>query len=245
MAEEETAATVVDAEEPEADNLALVALTPSDMPEQQAKLAAWCERKIAQLERELGHWTALTDEAVAGGFKHASYASGMNRTAKRITYYEKIKAAVEAGYLIVPNMPTTTFAVRVKRAKPPRQVHGYEGMPATAELLPAGEGRYVGNTLFTESETYPDKDYAGKEVTRTRYFSTGFDDEVDFPLRGVMPQVLRATSRAMALKLFDQLGVVQNDGGRDPIVVGQLLDPAGNRRLTTFFVAWWLNTATL
>jgi hypothetical protein len=68
---------------------------------------------------------------------------------------------------------------------------------------------------------------------------------VDFPLQGVMPEVLRATSRAMALKLFDQLGVVLNNGGRDPIVVGQLLDPKGNSRLVTFFVAWWLNTDTL
>lgn len=245
MAEEETAATVVDAEEPEADNLALVALTPADMPEQQAKLAAWCDRKIANLERELGHWTALMEEAAAGGFKHASYSNGANRTTKRITYYEKIKAAVEGGYLIVPNMPTTTFAVRVKRAKPPRKEHGYDGIPAAAELLPAGEGRYVDDTVFTESETYPAKDYAGKDVERTRYFSTDFDDEVDFPLQGVMPIVLRATRRAMALKLFDQLGVVRNDGGRDPIVVGQLLDPAGNRKLTTFFIAWWLNTATL
>ena len=233
-------------EEPE-DNLTLVALTPGDMSEQQRALSAWCDRKIALVERELGTWAALQDEAMAGGFKHTTYTAGLNRTAKRVDYYKKIKAAVDAGYLIVPNMPTVTFAVRVGRAKPPRKESDYQSTAAqaTPELLPAGEGRYVDDANFTEPEQYTKNDYAGKPVERTRYFSTAFDDDVDFPLRGVMPEVLRATSRAMALRLFDQLGVVRNDGGRDPIVVGQLLDPCGTRRLTTFFVAWWLNTADL
>ena len=238
--------TTDDAADPE-ENLTLVALTPSDMPEQQRKLSAWCDRKIDQVERELATWIALQDEAVEGGFKHTGYTAGATRTAKRVDYYKKIKAAVDAGYLIVPNMPTITFAVRVKRAKPIRKESNYQrtAAQASAELLPAGEGRYVDEANHTESETYEAKDYQGQPTKKTRYFATAFDEDVDFPLQGVLPEVLRATSRAMALRLFDQLGVVQNSGGRDPIVVGQILDPRGGQRLTTFFVAWWLNTATL
>jgi len=41
------------------------------------------------------------------------------------------------------------------------------------------------------------------------------------------------------------MGTVQNGVGKDPIVVGRLLDPRGNRRCVSFFVAWWLDTATL
>jgi hypothetical protein len=248
MADEETGlTTVADGVDPEDDNLALVALTPSDMPEQQRKLSAWCARKIDHVERELGHWTALQDEAIVGGFKHASYTAGLNRTAKRIDYYKKIKAAVDAGYLIVPNMPTVTFAVRVKRAKPAQRESSshWQAGQATPELLPAGEGRYVDEVNHVSSRKYPDENYKGEPTTKTMYFSTDYDEEVDFPLKGVMPEVLRATSQAMALRLFDQLGVVQNSGGRDPIVVGQVLDPRGNQRLTTFFVAWWLNTGSL
>jgi hypothetical protein len=74
--------------------------------------------------------------------------------------------------------------------------------------------------------------------------STGYD-EPDFPFALVKPAVLDATQRAMALKVFDTIGVVQNDSGRDPIMVGQLLDPRGNGRLVTFFIAWWLDTSTL
>lgn len=242
---EETDVAVLDPEE-KLENLPLVALTPWEMPEQQHKLAAWCTRKIDSVQRELATFVALEDEAIAGGFKHASYTAAVNRTKKRIVYYEKIKAAVEAGYLIVPNMPTRTFAVRVKREKPSRKEGSYRGNVSTAqpEVLPAGEGRYVDDALYTSSRNYTEQ-RDGKAVERVRYFATSFDDDVDFPLQGVMPEVLAATSRAMALKLFDQLGVVLNNGGRDPIVVGQLLDPKGNSRLVTFFVAWWLNTDTL
>jgi hypothetical protein len=243
---EETDVAVLDPEG-KVENLPLVALTPWEMPEQQRKLAAWCTRKIDSVQRELATFVALEDEAIAGGFKHASYTAAVNRTKKRIVYYEKIQAAVEAGYLIVPNMPTKTFAVRVNRAKPSRKQGNYQSSvnQADPDLLPAGEGRYVDDALYTGSETYQDTDYAGKAIEKVRHFSTDFDEDVDFPLQGVMPEVLRATSRAMALKLFDQLGVVLNNGGRDPIVVGQLLDPKGNSRLVTFFVAWWLNTDTL
>jgi hypothetical protein len=242
----DTDVAIVEPTDPE-ENLALVALTPGDMPAQQQALSAWCDRKIALMERELGTWTALQDEAITGGFKYATYTAGMNRTAKRIDYYTKIKAAVDAGYLIVPNMPTSTFAVRVKRAKPLRKESDYQSTAerATPELLPAGEGRYVDDATYTQSETYPSTNYKNEPIEKVRHFATAFDEDVDFPLRGVMPEVLRATSRAMALRLFDQLGVVLNNGGRDPIVVGQLLDPRGNSRLTTFFVAWWLNTADL
>lgn len=244
---DDTDVAIAGAEPDPEDHLALVALTPGDMPTQQRALSAWCDRKIALVERELATFVALQDEAIIGGFKHASYTNGVNRTAKRVEYYRKIKAAVDAGYLIVPNMPTRTFAVRVKRAKPKRVEGHYRSSvhDARPDLLPAGEGRYVDGTTFTESEESTElRD--GKPVERVRYFSSAFDEDVDFPLRGVLPEVLRATSKAMALRLFDQLAIVRNDGGgRDPIVVGQLLDPRGNRRLTTFFVAWWLNTADL
>jgi hypothetical protein len=246
MVEETDMAVTEPAETDDLENLPLVALTPGDMPEQQRKLADWCGRKIDSVQRELATFVALEDEAMAGGFKRASYTAAVNRTKKRIVYYEKIKAAVEAGYLIVPNMPTRAFAVRVGRAKPSRREgwHPSAVDDAKPELLPAGEGRYVDDTVYTSSRSYTEQ-RDGKPVERVRFFATAFDDDVDFPLQGVMPEVLRATSRAMALRLFDQLGVVLNNGGRDPIVVGQLLDPRGNSRVCTFFVAWWLNTATL
>jgi len=93
-------------------------------------------------------------------------------------------------------------------------------------------------------EQYEAKNYDGKPIIKTRYTSADYD-VVDFPVSVVKPSILKATQQAMALKLFDQMGIVQNQVGNDPIVVGQLLDPRGNRRCVTFFVAWWLDTASL
>lgn len=236
------------AEQPTDQDLALVALTPAEMPEQQRALAEWCARKIDAVQRELGHWRALEEEAVSGGFKHATYTAHARRTEKRISYYEKIKAAIEAGYLIVPNMPVRLFAVRVDRETPRRIENDYRWgrtFDARAEALPAGTGRYVDDRLPVYSRKVKTQKSDGTEDTRTLYFADEYNEDIDFPLRGVHPRVLEASGRAMALKLFDELGVVQNDIGRDPIVVGRLLDPRGQNRRVTFFIAWWLNTRDL
>jgi hypothetical protein len=84
------------------------------------------------------------------------------------------------------------------------------------------------------------------------HVTDGFIEEIGFPVQAVKPIVLDATQRALAMKIFDSIGVVQNGGAGgfvqrrgDPIVVGRLIDPRGNGRMVTFFVAWWLNTKDL
>ncbi len=231
-------------------DLTLVALTPADMAPAQAELAAWCDRKLLAVKAEQADLEANLELATAHGWKHASVVSTLNRTAKRVLYYEKIKAAVEAGYLIVPNFPIDIFAVRVQRAKQKQRTAAYryraDYKTATAELLPAGEGRYVDEQLFTTDESY---DQIGKDgkTERVSLYASGDYDAVDFPIAVVKPAILQAAQRAMALKIFDEVGLVANrpGTGRDPIVVGRLLDPRGNGRCATFFVAWWLDTASL
>ena len=230
-----------------AEDLTLVALTPADMVPAQTELRAWCDRKVAAVQTELADLEANLEMAVTAGFKLRGVQDAISRTNKRVLYYEKLKAAVEAGYVIVPNFPVALFAVRVQRDKQREATDDYSRsskFEAKPELLPAGEGRYVDERVFTTSEQYEEKGYNDKMVTKTRYTSADYD-VVDFPVSVVKPSILAATQQAMALKLFDQMGIVRNESGNDPIVVGQLLDPRGNGRRVTFFVAWWLDTASL
>lgn len=229
------------------DDQTLVALTPLQMGLAQHELGAWCDRKIAAVRTELRDLETNLELATEHGWKHRSVAATVERTKKRIVYYEKIKTAIAAGYVIVPNFPVNVFAVRVQRRRQQARTSDYatsEKFKATPELLPTGEGRYVDERVFTTSAEYTAKNYEGKEITRTRYTSAEYDD-VDFPVSLVKPMVAEATARAMALKLFDQLGIVQDRMRGDPIVVGQLLDPRGNGRRVTLFIAWWLDTETL
>lgn len=231
-------------------DLTLVALTPADMVPAQTALGTWCDQKIAAVQAELSDLEINLELAVSHGWKHASVAASLNRTHKRILYYEKMKAAVEAGYLLVPNFPIDVFAVRVKRTQQPSQTSKYEYSSgyktARAELLPAGEGRYVDETLEIRDLSYTKKLENG-QTERVGLYASGDYDTVDFPVVAVKPAILQATQRAMAMKVFDEMGTVQNQpgSGRDPIVIGRLRDPRGNNRCATFFVAWWLDTASL
>lgn len=224
----------------------LVALTPQEMGPAQADLASWLNEKIKALEQESKELDEHMLIARANGWKLTSLTANINRTARRITYYDKVKQAVEAGYLVVPNFPVTLMAVRVDREKQPEKTASWRSSVSRAEpqLLPAGQGRYVDEALFTHDHTSKIPDGKGGERTESLYASGDYD-EPDFPFAMVKPVVLDATQRAMALKVFDTIGVVRNDSGRDPIMVGQILDPRGRNRCVTFFIAWWLDTRSL
>jgi hypothetical protein len=246
--EMDTALAVAEAEQSGVDDIELVALSPSDLLAAQTNLVNWCDGKVRTIRTELDDLRDNLRIAKESKWRWQGYASAISRAEKRILFYEKIKAAVGAGYLIVPNFPVDLLAVRVKRSKQREVVSDYQSgaaFDAKAELLPAGDGRYVDNRLMTTSEQYQGKSYDGtKEVTKTRYRSDDYA-EVDFPVQAVKPVILDATRRAMSLKIFDEMGIVQNRSGRDPIIVGRLLDPRQTGRVVTFFVAWWLNTSTL
>lgn len=224
----------------------VVALSPAEMVPAQHSLIAWCDRKMQALRDELDELDLHQKLAVENGWKTSVVEANLNRTARRVTYYQKMQDALKAGYLLVPNMPVDVLAVRVKRAHQPVKTDGWQSQVTTATpqaSLPSGAGRYVDDTTFARSFEEPvEKD--GK-ITFRKMYRTGDYDAVDFPVRLTKPVVLTAAARAMALRIFDQIGRVQNGGGRDPILVGQLLDPRGNRRMATFFIAWWVDTRDL
>lgn len=229
------------------DNLSLVALTPSEMGPAQSALAEWCVRKQAALKVELADLEEHALIAAGNGWKLRGLNASIRRTQQRIVYYDKVRAAVEAGYLMVPNFPITVLAVRVQRSKQKQTTASYDrssAFEAHAELLPAGAGRYVDDRVFTIDESYPQEDGKGGQRHVSHYVSSDYDAP-DFPFTAVKPAVLTATQDAMARRIFDRIGMVENTSGKDPIMVGQLLDPRGGGRLATFFIAWWLDTSSL
>lgn len=223
----------------------LVALSPSDMPAAQLDLARWCRGKIALLGAELRDHRLNCRQAKAAKWKSSGWQAQINRTKRRMIYYAKIKAAVDAGYLVVPNFDIDVFAVRTTRAMPP---YVNDQTTAQPDLAAHGRGRYVDDVVFSyeakESKTGSD----GKPFTVKHDIPNGYDYEPDIPLRGVKPIILDATQRAMALRIFDQVGVVKARR-QDPIIIGQIIDPDHNgrywKKAISFFVAWWLDPATL
>lgn len=256
--EVETALAVAEAEHGGPEDIELVALSPSDLLASQTNLVNWCDTKVKSIRAAVEDLRDNLRIAKENKWRTNGLASAMNREEKRIPFYEKIKLAVAAGYLIVPNFPVDVFAQRVSRNAPKEESRepGNWGTPVIEvkpETLPAGEGRYVGPNASLAESSYHKLAKDGKSQELVRRFTTdGFTEEIGFPVQAVKPVVLDATQRALALKIFDSIGVVRNGGAGgwvqrrgDPIVVGRLIDPRGNGRMVTFFVAWWLNTRDL
>src|SRR5229473_7548672 len=160
---------------PPPDDLTLVALTPADMIPAQTELRAWCEQKIRAVKAELADLETNLELATEHGWKHASVAASLNRTAKRILYYEKLHAAVEAGYVIVPNFPVDVFAVRVKRVKQPEKTsdNNWGGFAANPQFLPTGEGRYVDDHVKYRDESHTET-VEGKPKRIKRYVTDDY-----------------------------------------------------------------------
>lgn len=234
----------------------LVALTPSDVGHAQTELLAWCDQKIAALNAERSDLIDSARIAASNNWASASLDRLATKKAKEVEYYRKIRAAVAAGYLIVPNFDIEIMAVRVD-GQPEKRRATFERVDIThaaAGMLPVGEGRYVDEKLQYRELSYsaPDPRNPGQTKHHELYEVSRYDDNVDFPVLAVKPLILEATARAMALKIFDRIGVVTGKR-EDPIVVGQVLHPSVGKKgqhfrgfkRVSFFIAWWLSTETL
>ena len=234
--------------------LEVSATTPLEMSQAQDGLIAWCGRKIEAMKHEASELAENLAIAIKNKWKTSTLKRHADLAAKRVTFYEKIKAALEAGYCIVPNFPITIFAIRTDREKPLEKVYigTYQhsgNFTQEPKMLPVGEGDYKDPNPFIATDAQKIvKD--GKETTEYTKWATKFDDEITFPIQMAKPAIMEATSRAMALKVFDQLGVLLPAAAKaDPLIVGEILDPRspgwGTRKRICFIIAWHLNVRDL
>lgn len=234
----------------------VVALSPEEMPAAQAHLVQWCDQQLAALSKEFEELEEHRLIAASNGWKLTSIASTARRAEQRLKYYRKVKAALAAGYLIVPNMPVDLLAIRVSRDGPlwrDRKTTSSwkpQRFDVPAEILPLGEGRYVDEGVPPQDDSYfGPADAKGERHLIAKYRPGEEYVEPDFPIRAVKPVVLEATQRAMALRIFDEIGTVRQDAmarGRDPIMVGRIKTHGGQSpKVATFFLAWWLDPRDL
>lgn len=224
----------------------LVALTPSDMRVAQQQLGEFIAARKRTLDADFNELSQALDSAMKNGWATKALRNQLNKVGRRITFYDKMAAAVEAGYVIMPSLPMDVIAIRTRAQKPREASDHYAStrFEQLAQALPAGEGEYK-NPLPTKDnfeEGYKASD--GKDKQRTVWFPVAFEDELEMPVELCKPQLLDRTRAAMAAKLFDEIGVVRDDhrwGRRgDPMVVGTILDPTRNGRRFAFFLAWAL-----
>lgn len=250
---QELAPAVIPAESPvvikEDGNVAVTALIPADMQTCQSALIVWVEHKIATIEAEAAELQGAYEHAKAKKWKSDVFKRHSALAGKRVEFYRKMKLALKNGFVIVPNFPIQMFLIRTDREAPLRMVTDttwLADLKQKAQLLPAGEAGYENPFPLIRKYRVAKPEPNRPDATTVRHEAVEWD-EIDFPVSMAKPQIMEAVTRAMALNVFDQIGILPNSRKEDPLIIGQLIDPRekwGNK-VVSFMIAWHLDTRTI
>lgn len=227
--------------------LEVTASSAPEMANAQSALIEWCKGKIHSLKFDATELRESYRMAVERKWKSATLKRHAELAEKRVSYYEKVKTALESGFVIVPNFPVSIFAVRTDKENPKLATHWGRWRNADSQYeerapgLPAGEGEYKNPDPLVKS--FDSKDGSDKPI---KFWADSFQD-VDFPITMAKPHIMEATTRAMALKVFDDFGILPAAHRyQDPLIVARLRDPRQTGYMPTkyisFIIAWHLNT---
>lgn len=233
------------------------------LPNMQASLVEWCREKLIRTQAEAKElWESLAHAKVHKWNTKVLKRHAVLATA-RVGYYEKVLGALVAGYCLFPTIDCDVFAVRTDKESPDfRSAFFRWGRPdwnETSEGIAMGEGEYVDPHVPTGS--YSDSHLTtegNQEVGRTHFSKDDFD-KVVFPMSMSKPHVMDAVGKAMALKIFDEIGIIgdptvakahQRRKG-DPVIIGRVRHPRndyvanGQGPAMTFLIAWHVDTKDL
>lgn len=149
----------------------VIATNPADMQRSQQSLILWTARKIQAIKGDIAEAQEQYDLAVSHKWNTAAWRKQIAKTERRADFYRKIKAALEAGYYIVPPFPIDVFAIRTDRATPmPFTSTNSDNHDQRARILPIGIGRYVDpkphRSNYQSEEKQRDGKAANEKVAR-------------------------------------------------------------------------------
>lgn len=235
----------------------MIAQTPDQMIKAQAQLVEAMIQKLSAEKGLLEERKTNLEAAKKAKIATQGWKREVKLSEKRVRYYGLVLAALKEGYCIVPEFPVGIIAVRTDKAGPryqsvQRWYGGIKDVPPAE--LEQGKGRYVGPEpdLLSEDKPVTLTKADGERITEDKEFLTtcGFR-EVDMPLRLVKPQIINELDRAMALKLFDEIGVLPGNAANkrtkvDPMIIGRIhLKDGAKSRTCNFLVTWWLDPETI
>lgn len=231
-------------------DMIVVAHNANEMAQAQSEIAAWADRKGAEalaMREEINESLAVAQK---NRWATKGLKTGLRLAQMRHEFYRKIATASRLGYVIVPNLPIDVVAIRTDKFSPRRgQQFGWSDHQQKSEGPPEGEGRYVSPTPEVLTDVDVQTNDAGKEVSRRFSWAEEFRD-VEFPVRGVKPLVLDDAGRAMALKVFDEIGIAPQGAIRrrnfDPMLIGRIVYRRGaTDHNVSFLIAWWMSNRDL
>lgn len=227
---------------------AIIALNPQQMAEAQTTTQSWIDTKLQAAQAEQDEADVLYAQLANRAMNVDHAKKLMDKAAKRVRFYEKCKAALAAGYYIIPPFDIQLFAIRSDRTGPrrDRSDRGWTNEAAVG-ALPVGVGRFVNASVdrhVAERKMVPSPSDPSKSREIVTFENGNWRDEIDLPVRAMKPTLIEAVGKALHEKIFDALGIAPAYRAADPIIAGQIRRPEGKGTLT-FFVAWWLDESDL
>jgi hypothetical protein len=218
------------------------------MLEAQQTLTGWIENKLADAKRDLSSAESVFNLLQKAKLRTQPASTLIRKARMRITMYDKVAAALAAGYYLIPPFDVQVFAIRTDRRYPSRKEATYDqsNVEADARRLPVGEGEFKNPVALREDAGYTEtkKNHDGTTRDVTVYANTEFDD-LELPARAMKPTIIEATHKALREKIFDTLGIAPSYRSSDPLIVGQIKHWNRLHEPLTFFVAWWTDERDL
>ncbi len=255
----QTLSTVADV----AEDLELVACDAGEMKAAQTAMASWFGAKEEIARKDLADLEASLQTASENGWKIEPLSRQCRNMKKRIQFFEKCRLASEAGYCVIPNLPMTLFAIRTTKPWPKgEEMRRAADVMQRSDAPGPGEGVNVSPDPIV-SERWVEEDQA-KRTGGFWLFRPDEWDEVEFPVVVRHPRVMDEAAKAMALRVFDEVGIVI-DRARfgneavtspraktfpkgDPLIVGVIRHPNRSKwddRKLSFLIAWHIDTTAL
>lgn len=173
--------------EEERDETFLVARTQVEMASAQDKLIKWAEHHLAKKKVELADAELNLAQAKKSKWKTEPFRRLVEVANKKVVYYEKIKAALDEGYAIIPDLGVDLFAIRTTRKSAKRNDTTQSwGRPSDQQTNspPLEEGRYVTPEGVVASKSIVLKHEPGKNPEYgTKRWIAGHDEVLDFPFK--------------------------------------------------------------
>lgn len=232
------------------DHIEVSAKTPEEMEISNKALIQWCDHKMGMIRSDANELKESYEHAVKNRWKSSTLKRHWQLAEKRIDFFRKIKKALELGYIIVPNFPVTVFAIRTDRSYPLKMfsTSQWDQHIQSCQVMKEGEGIYKNPFPEIYQRDISSSEDKAKGKKTIQYYAENWKD-LDFPITMAKPKIMEATNRTMALKLFDDLGVLPSPYRKvDPLIVARIKDPRStqyNQKFVSFIVAWHLDTETL
>lgn len=243
----------------EPSDLFVVAKNSAEMAAAQERTIKGFEGKLATEKVRQGELEENLRIAKKNKWRTITIQNNVRYAQNRVDFYEKVLAALRAGYQIIPDMDIDIFAIR-KAKKPKANIisskvtdwsDGEMPRAQKTDAPPVGKGEYVSTQAAWDEKRSTKEVVEGQEKKQVEMVTRWAvrHGEIEFPFQLVKPQILDMTARAMKKKIFDELGILpRRRVSTDPMVVGRITEkgrPDWNRKSVNFIVAWFLDLTDL